>query len=230
VLITPLGDRAVLIRLGDRIDLATHRLVRAVCARLDEKAPRGFTEYVPGYASVAVHYLPTDGGPQAITFDIFVAALRSLLEEMSEVALPPAREIEIPVCYGGRLGPDLEEVAARAAMTPDEVIALHTSGEYLVHMLGFLPGFAYLGGLDQRLALPRRSSPRPEVPASSVAIGGQQTGIYPIACPGGWHLIGRTPLKLFRPAEPVPVLLRMGDRVRFREITLAEYEAGADVS
>jgi inhibitor of KinA len=225
VLITPLGDRAVLIRVGDRIDERTHRLVRAACARLDRSPPPGFLEYVPGYTSVAVHYDPTGTTGPPIPFQSMAGALRVLLEGVGESPLPAARLVEVPVCYGGNLGPDLEEVAARVGMPTEEVVAVHTSGEYLVHMLGFVPGFAYLGGLDERLAVPRRSTPRPVVPASSVGIGGRQTGIYPIACPGGWHLIGRTPLELFRPEESVPVLLRMGDRVRFLEITRAEYDA-----
>jgi KipI family sensor histidine kinase inhibitor len=123
--------------------------------------------------------------------------------------------VEIPVAYGGANGPDLDAVAELTGHTPDEVVAMHSGAEYLVYFLGFSPGFPYLGGLPESIAAPRLETPRRRVPAGSVAIGGQQTGVYPIASPGGWRIIGRTPLRLFDPGADPPVLLRMGDHVRF---------------
>lgn len=145
------------------------------------------------------------------------------LNKMEEVTLGQPRTIIIPVCYGGEFGPDLEYVAAEHGLTPDEVIAIHTSGDYLVHMIGFAPGFPYLGGLSDKIATPRRSTPRLRVEAGTVGIGGQQTGVYPVMTPGGWQCIGRTPLALFRPMEDPPSLLTAGDRVRFASISLQEY-------
>jgi KipI family sensor histidine kinase inhibitor len=126
-----------------------------------------------------------------------------------------AREVQIPVAYGGDDGPDLTDVAAHTGLAPDEVVRRHCAGEYVVYLLGFLPGFAFMGGLPPELATPRRAEPRTAVPARSVGIGGEQTGIYPLASPGGWNLIGRTPLELFDPSAKEPTLLRPGDRVRF---------------
>lgn len=221
-ILLPLGDRAVLIRLGDRIDEATHRRVRALCARLDAGDVPGMTEYVPGYASVAVHYDPARLPDPAHAR--IAAALAAALANLPEDALPPARTVEIPVRYGGDAGPDLDELARGHGLSTSEVIHLHTSADYLVHLLGFAPGFPYLGGLPERLATPRRATPRACVPAGSVGIGGAQTGVYPIESPGGWHLIGRTPLRLFTPAAAEPTLLRPGDRVRFRAISPEEFQ------
>jgi inhibitor of KinA len=226
----PLGDRAVLIELGDSIEEATHRRVRAVCARLEESPLAGMVEYVPGFASVGVHYDPAlvaAGGlaGEAGPYERVAAELRRVLAEVREVDPPPARTVEIPVCYGGEPGPDLEDVARHHGLAPEEVVRIHAAGEYRVHLIGFAPGFAYLGGLDPRIATPRRATPRARVPASSVGIGGAQTGVYPIASPGGWQLIGRTPLRLFSPEARPPSLLRVGDRVRFRAVTAEEFRA-----
>ena len=129
------------------------------------------------------------------------------------------------MCYGGEYGPDLEEVARHNGLSVDEVIALHSGGEYLVYMIGFAPGFPYLGGMSERIAMPRRSSPRAQIPVGSVGIAGMQTGVYPIETPGGWQLIGRTPLALFRPEENPPSLLQAGNKVRFRPISADEFAA-----
>jgi inhibitor of KinA len=152
------------------------------------------------------------------------AALEAACADLAHAHLPPPRIVEIPVCYGGAFGPDLDDVAERHGLGSDDVVAIHTSGEYLVYMVGFMPGFAYLGGLDERIATPRRRSPRTAVPAGTVGIGGQQTGVYPLVSPGGWNLIGRTPLRIFDPARDEPTLLATGDRVRFRAIPLDEYQ------
>lgn len=221
----PLGDRAVMITLGATIDEATHRLVRSAAARIDRNPPTGFVDQVPAFTSIAVHYDPLIAArgarrsPYARVVDELTAALRGLTAEQ----LPPAKVVEIPVCYGGALGPDLDDVARAHGMTADDVVRVHTGGDYLVYMVGFMPGFAYLGGLPAKLATPRRTTPRTVVPAGTVGIGGSQTGVYPLDSPGGWNLIGKTPLAVFDIARAEPALLSTGDRVRFRAITDAQF-------
>jgi inhibitor of KinA len=222
---TPLGDRAVMITLGAAIDEATHRLVRSASVRIDRRPPAGFLDQVPAFTSIAVHYDPliaargTTKTPYARVVEELTAALDGLTAEK----LPPARLVEIPVCYGGAMGPDLDDVARGHDMTAEEVVRLHTSGDYLVYMVGFMPGFAYLGGLSPKLATPRRTTPRTVVPAGTVGIGGSQTGVYPLDSPGGWNLIGKTPLAIFDIGRAQPALLATGDRVRFRAITETEF-------
>lgn len=217
-----------MVTLGDSIDETTHRIVRAATSRIDQSAIPGIVDQVPAFTSIAVHYDPAavaerSGGRGP--YDFVRDALEALLSELSVDDLPPPRTVEIPVCYGGDLGPDLEEVARLHDLTPADVISIHTSGNYLVYMVGFMPGFAYLGGLSERIATPRRKTPRTAVPAGTVGIGGSQTGVYPLVSPGGWNLIGRTPRAIFDIRRDEPTLLSTGDRVRFRPITLAEFEA-----
>jgi inhibitor of KinA len=227
---SPLGDRAVLITLGDSIDEATHRRVRAVTASIDAEPPAGFVDRVPAFASITVHYEPLYVGATGdrSPHDSFVEHLRQLLADVRDDSLPPPRVVEIPVCYGGALGPDIDDVARQHDITSREVIDLHASGDYLVYMVGFMPGFAYLGGLSPRLATPRRQTPRTAVPAGSVGIGGEQTGVYPLVSPGGWNLIGRTPLRIFDIDRAEATLLATGDRVRFRPISTDEFNAWAE--
>jgi inhibitor of KinA len=223
-----LGDRAVLITLGDTIDEATHRRVRAVTARIDAEPPVGFVDRVPAFASVVVHYEPllvSDDAAGRSPHDAIVAALQGLLADVRDDALPPPRTVDIPVCYGGDLGPDLEELARQHGVSAQEVIDIHAGGDYLVYMVGFMPGFAYLGGLSSRIATPRRQTPRMAVPAGSVGIGGEQTGVYPLVSPGGWNLIGRTPRRIFDIDRTEPALLVTGDRVRFHPISADEFRA-----
>lgn len=221
----PLGDRAVMVTLGATIDETTHRLVRSASARIDRTPPAGFVDQVPAFASIAVHYDPivaargTRKSPYARVVDDLTATLDGVTAEQ----LPPARVVEIPVCYGGAFGPDLDDVARAHEMTADEVVRLHAAGDYLVYMVGFMPGFAYLGGLPAKLATARRTTPRTVVPARTVGIGGSQTGVYPLDSPGGWNLIGKTPLAIFDIARPQPALLSTGDRVRFRAITEEQF-------
>ena len=224
--LTPLGDRAVIIEVATTIGDAAHALVLAVMKRLTTDPFAGMVELVPAFTSVAVYYDPavvarTSGG--ATPYAHVEAEIRTRLDRLDAAALDEGRDIEIPVTYGGELGPDLEEVARHAGLTEDEVVAIHSGASYRVYMIGFNPGFPYLGGLDDRLATPRRSTPRTLVPASSVGIGGPQTGIYPLDSPGGWQIIGRTPLRLFRPDRDPPTLLEVGDRVRFRRIDRDEF-------
>jgi inhibitor of KinA len=223
---TPLGDRAVTITLGDAIDLATHRRVRAACAALDAHRPAGVIEQVPAFASVTVHYDPAcvAGDAAKSPYDRLISQLDELLSRAQEEELPAPRVIEIPVCYGGALGPDLEDVARQHDLSTQEVIDLHSTAEYLVYMVGFMPGFAYMGGLPVRLSTPRRATPRTAVPAGTVGIGGNQTGVYPLESPGGWNLIGRTPVRIFDLQRSPATLLATGDHARFTPISLAEFE------
>jgi inhibitor of KinA len=223
----PLGDRTVMITLGHSIDLATHRLLRAVSAQLDSTPPDGVVDQVPAFVSVAVHYDPIKvaGDPHLSPYERIVVALERSLSGLHVEQLPEPRHVEIPVCYGGDFGPDLDEVGHRHGLTADEVVRIHAGGDYLVYMVGFMPGFAYLGGLSEQIVTPRRASPRTAVTAGTVGIGGEQTGVYPLESPGGWNLIGRTPLEIFDAARAEATLISTGDRVTFRQITVAEFHA-----
>lgn len=213
------GDSAARVqwKLGQSLTIVA---ANAAVVRLVEQAElRGLIAAVPGFDSVTVHYDPLSWNG----WDEFVKALDTLLQE-SDLSPPvTGRSVEIPVCYAPQYGLDLEEVAGQAGLSVGEVVQLHSSAEYTVQMLGFMPGFPYLEGLPAQLAMPRKRKPRLEVPAGSVAIGGSQTGVYPVASPGGWQVIGRTPLRLFEPGLPVPALLNAGDRVRFRAVSLEEF-------
>jgi inhibitor of KinA len=183
-------------------------------------------EHVPAYSTIAVYYDPLACRPATESGTPYTC-VRDILQKLtpSPEELPPGKLLEVPTCYGGDLGPDLPFVARHCGLSVGEVVDVHTSRTYRVYMLGFSPGFPYLGGLSDRIAVPRRPSPRVSVPAGSVAIAGEQSGIYPIESPGGWQLIGRTPLRLFEPDREPPALLRMGDEVRFRSISQEEYRA-----
>ncbi len=203
------GDGLVLVEFASTIAPDVNRRAVALAAAIAEARVPGVRDVVPAYASVGVHVDP-------LRFD--QAALDAVVShawDTAAEAAPAARVVEIPVCYGGAFGPDLAEVAAFAGCSEDEVIARHAAGRYRVYMLGFLPGFAYLGSLDDTIAMPRRSTPRTTVPAGSVGIAGRQTGVYPCDSPGGWRLIGRTPRAMFDLARPEPALLAPGDVVRF---------------
>lgn len=202
--IQPLGDTAVWVDLGSRIDTALNSRALALAAAL--KARRGIKEAQAGYASVVAHY-----DPEQVTYKALEVAIGRLLRNRP----PPlvlGRLHRVPVSYDG---PDLGDVAAAVGLSPQQVIELHTKPIYRVFMIGFCPGWSYLGPLPQELRLPRRSTPRTAVPAGSVAIAGDQTGVYPLITPGGWHLIGRTRLPVFLPDSYPPALLRPGDRVKF---------------
>lgn len=227
---TALGDAAVVVALGSGIDAAGLPQVRALTAALERDRPAGVVDIVPAYATVTVFYEPgrlagIGETPHDRVCRLITERARLLETEAKKHFAKPARTVEIPVCYGGEFGPDLEEVARHSGMEPATVVQAHQAAEYLVHAMGFAPGFPYLGGLPAKLSVPRRATPRPAVPAGSVGIGGAQTGIYPLATPGGWQIIGRTPLALFRPGATEPALLRVGDGVKFRAITPGELAA-----
>ncbi|MBS0487464.1 MAG: 5-oxoprolinase subunit PxpB [Proteobacteria bacterium] len=215
--IEPLGDCAALIHCGEAIAADVNAQALAIAHALIDADLPGITDIVPAYASVCVRYEPGAwiGADAQSPFDRLAVRLGALVENAQPVAPIDAGLIEIPVSYGGEFGPDLDDVAAHAGLMREAVIDLHGSAEYRVAMLGFTPGFAYLLGLPDALHMPRRATPRTRVPAGSVAIGGAQTGVYPRETPGGWHLIGRTPLNLFDPARDPPALLKPGMRVKF---------------
>lgn len=202
-----LGERAVVLELDPPVSLASQQRIWGLSERL--KSHPDVVESIPGMnnLTVVLH------NPQQTALDA-TERLQSWWEE-SEAVLPESRQIEIPVIYGGEAGPDLEEVARHHQLTARQVVELHASADYVVYFIGFQPGFPYLGGLDKRLHTPRRAEPRVLVPAGSVGIGGSQTGIYPLASPGGWQLIGRSNLQLFNPQNQPPTVLRPGDSIRF---------------
>lgn len=216
VAVEPLGDAALLVRFGDRIDPELNRLVLALAAEVRGQPPAWLRDCVPAYSSLAL-YFDLDRIDQDIDpFQCAQAWIRARIEGMSSTRpAAHARRVEIAVRYGGDDGPDLAAVAAHSGLSPEEVVARHCAPDYRVAMLGFAPGFPYLLGLDPRLATPRLSQPRLRVAAGSVGIGGAQTGIYPQAGPGGWRILGRTRVRLFDPPRDPPSLLQPGDMVRF---------------
>ncbi len=215
----PLGGCGVRMQFGSEISPAVSARIRRFGAALDAAPIPGTTEWVCGYAVVTVYYRPW-----RIGYEDLCTALRQRLRRSGEdEAGFVERVVEIPVCYGGGFGPDLEEVAAWHRLTARQVIRRHSRPVYRVYFLGFLPGFAYLGGLPRSLETPRRSSPRRGVPAGSVGIAGRQTGVYPLETPGGWQIIGQTPLRLYDPQREAPALLAAGDRVKFVPIDAARY-------
>ena len=224
--LVPLGDSALLIQLGEAIGEETHARVRAVVAELERARLDGVVELVPAFTSVAVYYDPVRAAERgAAVYERLRRAIGAALARVRVEALVPGPLVEIPVCYGGTFGPDLQALAERAGLSAEAFAAEHAAQGYGVSMIGFAPGFMYLGGLPERLHAARHSTPRALVPAGSVGIAGAQTGIYPSDSPGGWQLIGRTPRRLFNPDAAQPTLVRLGDRVRFRAISEQEFAA-----
>lgn len=207
-----LGDAALVVSFGVELTTEVEQSVEIAARTLATLRPCGMTEVVPAYVNVTVHY-----DPLVTPYDTICASVRDALRQTSEVALEAPRTVEIAVAYGGADGPDLGVVAHWAGLSEADVVALHTARPYRVSMIGFLPGFPYLSGVDERIAMPRRETPRIRIAAGSVGIAGQQTGIYPLESPGGWQLIGRTDVKLFDVTQASPSLLRMGDYVQFRQ-------------
>ena len=216
--IRPEGDSALLIVFGTEISRDTNRLVSAAARRVREQGIRGVVDMIPAFVSLLVCY-----DPRVISCGALRARLETILQAEAETRETAGRVFEIPVCYGGEFGPDLPFIASHAGLTKREVVDIHTSRDYLVYMLGFLPGFCYLGGLDERIHTPRLETPRLKIPSGSVGIGGSQTGIYPLESPGGWRLLGKTPVRTWDPDRDVPILMQAGDSIRFVEITAAEF-------
>lgn len=213
----PAGDLALVVELGDAISPEINRKVRSLTDALEEGSIPGVFDFLPTYRSVLVYY-----DPLRVTSEEVQDGIERMLKN-AEVTDTGARHVvHIPTLYGGDMGPDIAFVAEHNGIDEQEVVRIHSRADYLVYMMGFSPGFAYLGGLDERLATPRLQSPRTEIPAGAVGIAETQTGVYPMASPGGWQLIGRTPLKLFDPARERPVMLSAGDYVRFVPIESQE--------
>ncbi|MFQ6388477.1 5-oxoprolinase subunit PxpB [Priestia aryabhattai] len=231
--ISPLGDSSLVITFGDSIQYDIHKQIKTCKDSIELNPFPGFVECVPAFTNLTIFYNPLEvvaavGKKQkkefVSPFEVVSSIIQSKLEnEQTEKELNH-RTVSIPVCYGGEYGPDLEYVARHHNLTPEEVISIHSEGEYLAYMIGFAPGFPFLGGLSEKIATPRRPSPRTSIPAGSVGIAGMQTGVYPISTPGGWQLIGQTPIKLFLPEQNPPSLLQAGDIVKFDPISKEEYQ------
>ncbi len=216
----PASDRSLLVYFGERITIDAHQRVVRLLRLLELEPLDGVVNVHPAYCSVLIDF----DAPKT-SHDELEALLRVYLARLDEIDMPEARLVEIPVCYGGEFGPDLNDVARAHEIAPDQLVELHSSAIYTVYFLGFVPGFAYLGGLPERLATPRLATPRRSVPRGSVGIASGQTGIYPFAVPGGWNLIGRTPLEMFRADRAEMSLLAIGDRVRFTAISAERFAA-----
>ena len=232
--VIPLGDSALIVRLRDRFEDApneTANEVQRALGRLKAAAIPGVIEFAPAYTTVGMFFDPVKvvaaGAKATEVFDWLAERIRVELSHHPRGrgdARSTAQLVEVPVCYDPEFGVDLDVVARHAQISASEVVDLHSKTEYRVSCVGFTPGFPFLSGMPGKLATPRRATPRKEIPAGSVGIGGAQTGVYPMRSPGGWNLIGRTPLRLFDPQKNPPVLLQAGDRVRFNAITREEFD------
>ena len=214
------GDTSLTVEFGNEISEAINHDIRAYKIALEKAGLPGIVELVPTYRSLMVHY-----DPAVLPYQELRERLEKLLDDMGEIEIPPSPVLEIPVLYGGEMGPDLPFVAEHAGLSEEEVIRIHSSTEYLIYMLGFTPGFTYLGGMSEKIATPRLKQPRVKIPAGSVGIAGTQTGVYPIDSPGGWQLIGRTPVKMYDPDRETPTLPEAGQYIKFYPVTQEEYDA-----
>lgn len=214
------SDNSLLIYFDQRISLTSHQKVAKLLRLLELQPLSGIVNLHPAYCSVLVKF-----DALKLRHDEVETHLRPYLDRLDEVSLPEPRRREIPVCYGGEFGPDLADVCDTHGLSVEQAIELHVSAAYIVHFLGFVPGFAYLGGLPEALAMPRLAVPRRTVPPGSVGIAGHQSGVYPFATPGGWRLIGRTPLAMFRPDREVMSFLSIGDHVHFTPISPEQFAA-----
>jgi inhibitor of KinA len=225
--IYPISEKAVTIAFGDSISEALMHSINKFDQLIQEQPFPGLQTTVPAYCTLSVFFDPLQVLKSKLPGKTCREKVSHYLEQLNETETTTIRYeshlITIPVCYGGEMGPDLEDVAALNNLTTEEVINVHSSVTYLVHMIGFVPGFAYLGGMPETIAAPRKATPRSAIPAGSVGIAGMQTGVYPLQTPGGWQLIGQTPVKMFDPARPVPALLKAGDRVQFKSIAMDEF-------
>lgn len=212
------GDSALNIEFGNSISEEINKKIRAMTLALENQDIEGVVELVPTYRSLMVHY-----NPSVLCCRELTEVCKKVERDLDNIELAAPEVIEIPTMYGGEYGPDIENVARHNNITSEEVINIHKSSVYLIYMLGFTPGFSYLGGMDKKIATPRLQSPRTKIPRGSVGIAGEQTGIYPISSPGGWQLIGRTPVELFNPKRENPILLKAGNYIKFKRITEEEY-------
>lgn len=230
--ITPLSDESIVIELGEKIDVNIQKSIQVLTSYLKKRPFPGMKEYIPAYTTLTIYYDLME--IQAYTekhklfdktpYQLVQNWVNQLIEKLPEKGEASSRVIQVPVCYGGDHGPDLGVVAKHNGLTDEDVIGIHSGKDYLVYMIGFAPGFPYIGGMSEEIATPRKGSPRLEIPARTVGIAGKQTGVYPIETPGGWQLIGRTPIELFRQDKEKPSLLQPGDTIRFYSISEDEYE------
>ncbi len=214
----PVGDRGLLVEYGDAIAPEINRKVRVVALALEQERPVGMVEVIPTYRSLLIIYDPVKTDVAELE-----QALDDLEGRLDEIRIPPPKTVEVPVLYGGDCGPDIAFVAQHARLSVEDVIRIHSGTPYQIYMMGFTPGFAYLGGFPEAIHAPRLETPRVLVPAGSVGIANNQTGIYPVPSPAGWRIIGRTPVKLFDPIKSEPFLYRAGDFIKFNPIFEAEY-------
>ncbi|KGM95798.1 5-oxoprolinase subunit PxpB [Clostridium botulinum] len=226
--IKPMGDCAITLKFSEDINIDTHLKIKSLSEYLDKNPFEWMVEYVPSFVSLTIFYNPLEvikefSEKSDIPFNIVKSQIEKVLSKLEEKVIDNPKIVEIPVCYGGEFGPDLSFVAEHNNLTIEEVIDIHSSFENRVYMIGFAPGFPYLAGMSNRISTPRRITPRLSIPAGSVGIAGNQTGVYPISTPGGWQLIGRTPVDLFNPQSESPSILKVGDIVKFKEILRKEY-------
>ncbi|MEF2772447.1 MAG: 5-oxoprolinase subunit PxpB, partial [Blautia caecimuris] len=203
---------------GKEISPEINRKISATIQLMKEQHIEGVVDMIPAFCSLLINY-----DPRVISYDEIRERMQALVKVEVKAGETCKRIFEIPVCYGGEYGPDIANIAEHAGLTEEEVIRIHSSKDYLIYMLGFLPGFTYLGGLDERLHTPRLANPRIRISAGSVGIGGSQTGIYPLDSPGGWQLMGMTPVKTYDPEREVPILVEAGDYIRFVPVDEEEY-------
>lgn len=214
------GDSSLLIEFGHEISPKINQKITSTVQLMKEQHIEGVVDIIPAFCSLLINY-----DPRVIGYEELKNRMKNLVKVDVKSQAGKKRIFEIPVCYGGEYGPDIENIAKNAGLTVEEVIKIHSSRDYLIYMLGFLPGFTYLGGLDERIHTPRLANPRLKIRAGSVGIGGSQTGIYPLESPGGWQLMGMTPVKTYDPEREVPILVEAGDYIRFVPVTEEEYLA-----
>lgn len=217
--ISPVGDQSLLIQFGDTIDETVNRAVTGFAKRIREQDNPAILDMIPTYNALMISY-----DPARMSYQDMVLFLQHNYSEDDENGTMPIRTFHIPVCYGGEHGPDLEFIAEHAGLSVEEVIERHSGRDYRIYMIGFMPGFAYLGGLDEAIHTPRLEKPRLEIPGGSVGIGGASTGIYPLTSPGGWQLMGMTPVKPYDPSRNPAIIYEAGDFIRFVAIDEEEYD------
>lgn len=222
------SENAIIVEFGKEITETTLQDIQSVTSSIENHSFPWIVEFVPAFTTITIYFDPFKiwqlaPDSKQLPSQYALEQLELFLSTIQTIKISEPRKITIPVCYGGELGPDLEFVAKHNNISTDKVINIHANGEYIVYMVGFAPGFPYLGGLSEKIFTPRKKTPRLLIPEGSVGIAGGQTGVYPIDSPGGWQIIGQTPLKLFRPDQQIPSLLKMGDRIHFMPISLKDF-------
>ena len=219
ILFLTAGDSSLLIEFGKEISPEINQKITATVQLMREQHIEGVVDVIPAFCSLLINY-----DPRVVSYDEIKERMQALVKIDAKAGEQKRRIFEIPVCYGGEYGPDIGNIAEHAGLSEEEVIRIHSSRDYLIYMLGFLPGFTYLGGLDERIHTPRLANPRLKINAGSVGIAGSQTGIYPLDSPGGWQLMGMTPVKTYDPDREVPILVQAGDYIRFVPVDETEYK------